>query len=293
MGASVAFNIFWDIFLRHFNDCFTIRSKLNKPKRQNSPRLNAEIAGLRKEFLGLLSLRHVYGNDPDLKNTLKANKRKYRAAVKGHNIKNNNELISKSGNFSSACWGVISNLRPKETITQSNISPEIFNNSFINKTLAIVKNIANSQNNVSVHFEQYFTTLVPTIDSFILGLLNELEVLNIIKSLKNSNASDFYGVNVNFVKSVCHVLTKPLKILINKCFQEGFFPHQLKISKITPVFKKGRKNDPLNYRPIAMTPILSKILEKAFNCNWRYFSKSATFFQTLNTVFVATIVLKT
>ena len=50
---------------------------------------------------------------------------------------------------------------------------------------------------------------------------------------------------------------------INNSFLTGFFPDELKISKVTPVFKKGDKNEAGNYRPISILPAFSKIYERA------------------------------
>ena len=40
------------------------------------------------------------------------------------------------------------------------------------------------------------------------------------------------------------------------------FPKLWKMGKITPLFKKGSTQDPGNYRPISILPVLSKLLEK-------------------------------
>ena len=39
-------------------------------------------------------------------------------------------------------------------------------------------------------------------------------------------------------------------------------PSQLKFAHISPLFKKGDNDNPLNYRPISLTPALSKVFEK-------------------------------
>ena len=53
--------------------------------------------------------------------------------------------------------------------------------------------------------------------------------------------------------------------LINQFITEGKFPEDLKKACVTPLFKKGNPEDPLNYRPISVTFALSKIFEKAFS----------------------------
>lgn len=48
-------------------------------------------------------------------------------------------------------------------------------------------------------------------------------------------------------------------------FETGCFPSRLKLSTITPLFKKGDRYLVKNYRPITLIPVLSKIYEKAIH----------------------------
>ena len=59
---------------------------------------------------------------------------------------------------------------------------------------------------------------------------------------------------VKIFKQISHIVAPQLCSLINRSFCEGIFPDALKIARITPVFKKGVKSDPSNYRPIASLP---------------------------------------
>ena len=42
----------------------------------------------------------------------------------------------------------------------------------------------------------------------------------------------------------------------------GIFPNACIVAKLKPIFKKGKKVDPSNYRPISLLPLISKIIEK-------------------------------
>ena len=50
-------------------------------------------------------------------------------------------------------------------------------------------------------------------------------------------------------------------MIINESFHKGVFPSHLKLALVTPIYKKGDKSEPSNYRPISSLPILSKIFE--------------------------------
>ena len=57
----------------------------------------------------------------------------------------------------------------------------------------------------------------------------------------------------------------PMAKIINSCFETGEFPDKLKFGKIIPIYKKGDLNEASNYRPITITPVLSKPIEAALN----------------------------
>ena len=42
----------------------------------------------------------------------------------------------------------------------------------------------------------------------------------------------------------------------------GIFPNACLVTKLKPIFKKGKKVNPSNYRPIPLLPLISKIIDK-------------------------------
>ena len=51
-------------------------------------------------------------------------------------------------------------------------------------------------------------------------------------------------------------------ILFNSFFDCHYIPDILKRAAIVPVYKSVERSNPINYRPISLTPILMKILER-------------------------------
>ena len=64
------------------------------------------------------------------------------------------------------------------------------------------------------------------------------------------------------LKKMASVLARPLTNLFNLSMKDGNIPTEWKKANISPIFKKGSKANPGNYRPVALTCILGKIMEK-------------------------------
>jgi hypothetical protein len=60
-------------------------------------------------------------------------------------------------------------------------------------------------------------------------------------------------------------ICSPITHICNKTISSGIFPERLKYSIIKPLYKKGDKTDPSNYRPISLMTSFSKVLEKALH----------------------------
>ena len=86
------------------------------------------------------------------------------------------------------------------------------------------------------------------------------EVHKAIGKLKNG-ASNYEGVAAEAIKDCADSVAPVLAALINKSFEEGRYPSCFKMSKITPIYKEGDRDEPANYRPISIIPVFSKIFE--------------------------------
>ena len=81
-------------------------------------------------------------------------------------------------------------------------------------------------------------------------------------NLNAQSAAGPDGVNPRVLRECADALTEPLTTIFKHSLQTETVPTDWKRGHITPIFKKGVKTNPLNYRPISLTSIVCKILEK-------------------------------
>ena len=101
----------------------------------------------------------------------------------------------------------------------------------------------------------------PLLKSFFFKPVTEVELVEICRSLKNTNSTGPDDISPIVIKQIIHVIVKPLVHICNVSFASGIFPSDLKIAKVIPVFKKGDQHLFQNYRPISLLPCFSKLIE--------------------------------
>ena len=87
------------------------------------------------------------------------------------------------------------------------------------------------------------------------------EIGNIIQSLNENKSTGPNSIPIFILKFLESFFSYWLSLIINLSFEISIFT-DLKIAQITPIYKKGCKLSKINYRPISLLSVLSKIFEK-------------------------------
>ena len=99
--------------------------------------------------------------------------------------------------------------------------------------------------------------------SFSLKCLHPDEIDKIISKLKSSKSCGVDEIDATVLKLGKLQLLPVITHIVNLSISSRCFPSSWKCAKIVPLHKKDERTNPKNFRPVALLPIFSKILERA------------------------------
>ena len=86
-------------------------------------------------------------------------------------------------------------------------------------------------------------------------------VQKVLKGLKAGKSMGPDELNPLLLKTMSKVFCVPLTLIFRESVKSGRIPKVWKDARVTPLFKKGQKADPGNYRPVSLTSVVCKSLE--------------------------------
>ncbi|XP_039285350.1 uncharacterized protein LOC120351580 [Nilaparvata lugens] len=272
-SADVVFDKFFNVVLNLFESNIPMhKSKVNSRVRNvknNNAWYTTQLAAMKNELELHSYMYRIYGTD-ELKSRFLTSRRNYKFAVNNAKEEHNLLNIQSSNNKCKAAWNIINSVANSKHKESIRISPDEFNNFCIQSVSEICDSIIRPSETAMELLTRYGNNQTRQ-ENLIFKEVSQETILNIVKNLKSSDSLDIYGLSSNMLKNIIHCLAFPLTYCINRCLIEGVFPRVLKLSRVVPIYKKGDKNSASSYRPISLTPILSKVLESIIHsqvCNY-------------------------
>lgn len=138
-----------------------------------------------------------------------------------------------------------------------------FNKYFSSVGETLVQNLTNDPMFNNLSFTSYLDK--PRLHSMFCEPLEAEELFKLIENLNTHKSPGPDGIAPKLIKEIAPLILQPLLYLFNLSLSTGTFPDTLKLAKVIPIYKKGERHLPSNYRPISLLSIFSKLLEKVMH----------------------------
>ena len=92
-------------------------------------------------------------------------------------------------------------------------------------------------------------------------------VYNLLTKIDEKKSVGLDNIPNRLLKIAADVVAPSLTAIFTGSINTEIFPQEWKESRVSPVYKSGARNDPSNYRPISVIPVIAKIFEKIVYTN--------------------------
>ena len=174
-----------------------------------------------------------------------------------------NEVVGKNSSKSISDRFLVNNTTITEPIDIANHFNTFF--ASIGHTLSL-----NIKQHDDINFEHYLKDRSTSNFEFL--HTNSDDIVSIIGKLPAKKSTGHDGISTELLKTLCDIISPTISVIINKCFESGIYPEEMKLSKAKPLYKKGDPTLLNNYRPISLLPSISKVFERVMiNQIYNYF----------------------
>ena len=163
-------------------------------------------------------------------------------------------------------WDALNVSSKKRPNYSSELHAEELNDHFTTIAEKITGSIRNDTCSDQTGFTQSKIVSVPHV--------TPAECIKYLSGISNSKSTGCDTFSVRMLKKTFPYIVNIVTDMMNRFLIEGIFPKQWKLARVSPIFKGGDIDKAVNYRPISVLPILSKLFEKHLNTHLQNYLES-------------------
>ena len=167
--------------------------------------------------------------------------------------KENPKLLYSYINEQRSCRNTIRSLIDKNGVSTSS---EIDIVNILNEQFS---EVFNPQAVCTIELDQMTISQVQVVETDTFSAMNVIKYIDRLNAHKSAGADK---IHPQVIKKCRQVFATILSPIFQESFKCGVVPVSWKEANITPIFKKGQRPSPANYRPVSLTAVPCKIMER-------------------------------
>ena len=108
----------------------------------------------------------------------------------------------------------------------------------------------------------YLSDIPQIVNNIRLKDVTQEEIKQNIDGLPNKKSSRCDNISNTLLKSLKTSISYPLHIIFSQSISTGVFPDEMKEAEVVPLYKNKEMDKVINYHPISLLMMISKLLEK-------------------------------
>ena len=257
-----------------------IPNNLQRVKARDPPWYNKNILSAYKRYNRKFRLYKRRGYPEQMLSEIDRYKKAYTELVvtsQESYLKTQGLKLSDKSTNQKTYWSILKNFT--SNIKMPCIPPIFYNND-------LISDFQKKSDAFNIYFADQCTVLETGSELPFLELLTQEKLKNctfskddihsILNATKENKSHGWDEISAKMIIICGESIVEPLFIILNNCMSKGIFPKNWKKANVVPIHKKNAKNNILNYRPISLLPIFSKVFEKLiFNNLYNYLTSNS------------------